>query len=185
METRELRLDTHLSLALFHCTDVSKPYTDVLANMPYLLSIPHPSLSHLLTHKHTHAHALTHSLPCRATRQLSSICQCYSWGNGDLGHEWWVLLQKWPRPKPLGKPPNPFMRGMNKYTNNNSQPNIWGAELMANYCVGIWGMGSAHFIMPTPLCNDISIMHSAEEGEIFTKKIVIISYVQAFGANFI
>lgn len=170
LETRELRLDTHLSLALIHCTDVSKPYTDVLANMPYLLSIPHPSLSHLLTHKHTHAHALTHSLPCRATRQLSSICQCYSWGNGDLGHEWWVLLQKWPRPKPLGKPPNPFMRGMNKYTNNNSQPNIWGAELMANYCVGIWGMGSAHFIMPTPLCNDISIMHSAEEGEIFTKK---------------
>lgn len=53
----------------------------------------------------------------------------------------------------------------NKYMNNNLQPNICGTELMANYCVGISGMGSAHFIMPTPLCN-ISIIHSAEKGKI-------------------
>lgn len=31
----------------------------------------------------------TNALSCRATGLLSSICQCYSWGNGDLGHEWW------------------------------------------------------------------------------------------------
>lgn len=68
----------------------------------------------------------------------------------------------------LRKPPNPFMKEkkkgkMNKYMyiNNKSRANIQGTKLIAHYCAGISGMGSGHFIMPTLLCSNISIMHSA------------------------
>lgn len=85
VQTCGLRLDTHLSLAHRHIfTHIYQDHIQTylptcLISSPFLtpLSISY-SLTNTLTHTRTHAHTLAHSLPCRATRQLSSICQCYS-----------------------------------------------------------------------------------------------------------
>lgn len=59
-------------------TDKPRLYTDMPGNMPYHPSISHSSLYISCSLTNTDIHTHTHSLPCRTTRQLSSICQCYS-----------------------------------------------------------------------------------------------------------
>lgn len=91
--------------------------TDTLVNMSHPFYNPHLSLLHTLSLSHTHG---TRILPCRETWLLSPICQCYSWGNGDLAHEWWVLLYECPTPPRI--PGSLFMqtttkKKMSKYTN--------------------------------------------------------------------
>lgn len=93
-------------------------------------------LSYSLTN--TYIHTRTYTLLTMQSNKTVvlhlSMLFMRKWRSGP-----WVMSSptEMARPKPLGKPPNPFMKKMNKYINNNSQPNIRGTKLMANCCAGI------------------------------------------------